>query len=48
MPRVVETRQLWDEANEAAVDLDAVADEADDPALPPDAAEEQPPEEPSC
>jgi CRISPR-associated protein Cas1 len=50
LPRVVETRKLWDEANEAAVDLDADVDEADDPALPPEAEEEQMqlPEEPPC
>jgi hypothetical protein len=48
MPRVVETRKLWDEANEATVDLDVVADEADDPALPPDAEDAQLPEEPPC
>jgi hypothetical protein len=49
MPRVVETRKLWDETNEATVvDLDQTPDEADDPALPPDAEEEQPQEEPPC
>jgi CRISPR-associated protein Cas1 len=48
MPCIVETRQLWDEANETAVDLDAIADESDDPALLLDAEDEQLPEEPPC